>query len=84
MTCFSQLCLVLDLQVTHEAYPSISLCQLETFQEAGVDVRDMTRCYSGLHFMNTEELDAALKETHEQVSEVGRKLFKMRFAFFFG
>ena len=44
----------------------ISLCQLETFQEAGVDVRDMTRCC----FMNPE-LDAALKETQEQVSEVG-------------
>ena len=33
-------------------------------------MRDMTRCYSGLHFMNPE-LDAALKETQEQVSEVG-------------
>ena len=45
-----------------EARPNFGL------QEAGVDVRDMTRCYSGLHFMNTDELDAALKETHE-VSE---------------
>ena len=42
-------------------------------------MRDMTRCYSGLHFMNTEELDAALKETHEQVSEVGMIFLKMRF-----
>jgi len=49
-------------------------------EEAGVDVRDMTRCYSGLHFMNTEELDAALKETHEQVSEVEQT--KMRMANF--
>lgn len=29
--------------------------------------------------MNTEELDAALKETHEQVSEVGALFLKMRF-----
>ena len=37
-------------------------------EEAGVDVRDMTRCYSGLHFMSTEALDAALQET-QQVSD---------------
>ena len=31
----------------------------------------MTRCYSGLHFMDLEALDAALAETtHEQVSEL--------------
>ncbi|CAJ1334735.1 unnamed protein product [Effrenium voratum] len=42
-------------------------------EEAGVDVRDMTRCYSGLHFMDTETLDAALRETtapERQVSDM--------------
>lgn len=40
-------------------------------QEAGVDVRDMTRCYSGLHFMNTDDLDQALRDTQtHEVSEV--------------
>lgn len=50
-------------------------------EEAGVDVRDMTRCYSGLHFMDSEALDAALRETQgEQVSDLEQT--KMRMANF--
>ena len=47
--------------------PTVEVKEEAKPEEAGVDVRDMTRCC----FMNPE-LDAALKETQEQVSEAAK------------